>query len=90
MKPRKIIQHFRRGQVIVEIRLLRQVADIPVHANIADRLPRIRADPAVGKINRINNLMVVDFPAPFGPKNPNTSPVCTCMVKPSSERFFFS
>src|SRR6266436_2384928 len=48
-------------------------------------LPRIRALPAVGKIIPINNLIVVLFPAPFGPKNPNTSPSSTCMVKFSSE-----
>src|ERR1700738_1652731 len=52
-------------------------------------LPRMRAVPAVGKIIPINSLMVVDFPAPFGPRNPNTSPSWTCMVRPCSEVFFF-
>jgi len=46
---------------------------------------RIRALPAVGKMIPINNLIVVLFPAPFGPKNPNTSPSSTCMVKFSSD-----
>src|SRR5437879_13654774 len=50
--------------------------------------PRIRALPAVGKINRISSLIVVDLPAPFGPTNPNTSPVSTCIFSPSSEVLF--
>jgi hypothetical protein len=36
-------------------------------------LPRIRAVPVVGKISRISGLMVVDFPAPFGPREAPTS-----------------
>src|SRR5258707_1400989 len=51
-------------------------------------LPRIRALPAVGKISRISSLIVVDLTAPFGPINPNPSPVSTCMFNPSSEVFF--
>src|SRR5713101_5860745 len=51
-------------------------------------LPRIRALPAVGKISPIKSLMVVDLPAPFGPINPNTSPVSTCIFSPSSEVLF--
>src|SRR5690242_10535923 len=51
-------------------------------------LPRIRALPAVGKISPISNLMVVDLPAPFGPIKPNTSPISTCMLNPSSEVLF--
>src|SRR5258706_924718 len=50
--------------------------------------PRIRALPAVGKISRISSLIVVDLPAPFGPINPNTSPVFTCIFSPSSEVLF--
>src|SRR4029077_794077 len=52
-------------------------------------LPRIRAVPLVGKISRISSLMVVDFPAPFGPRKPNTSPVSTCILRFSSDFFFF-
>src|SRR5262249_27878377 len=51
--------------------------------------PRMRAFPAVGKIIPISSLMVVLFPAPFGPSSPNASPSSTCMVRPSSEVFFF-
>src|SRR6266478_3349652 len=50
--------------------------------------PRIRALPAVGKIRRISSLIVVDLPAPFGPINPNTSPVFTCIFNPSSDVLF--
>src|SRR5260370_11040216 len=50
--------------------------------------PRIRALPAVGKISLIRSLMAVDLPAPLGPINPNTSPVSTCMFKPSSDVLF--
>src|SRR6266404_5636437 len=52
--------------------------------------PRIRALPAVGKISRISSLIVVDLPAPFGPINPNTSPVFTCIFSPSSEVLFLN
>src|SRR5579862_129914 len=52
-------------------------------------LSSIRALPAVGKIIPISSLMVVLLPAPLGPSSPNTSPSCTCMVRPSSEVFFF-
>src|SRR5260370_14536184 len=44
--------------------------------------------PAVGKISLIRSLMAVDLPAPFGPMNPNTSPVCTCIFRPSSDVLF--
>src|ERR1700681_446243 len=35
------------------------------------------ADPDVGRIRPSNMRSVVVFPAPFGPRNPNTSPRCT-------------
>src|SRR4030095_4943135 len=50
---------------------------------------KIRALPVVGKMMPISSLIVVLFPAPFGPKNPNTSPSSICIVRPSSEVFFF-
>src|SRR5258707_8661840 len=51
--------------------------------------PRTRALPAVGKMSRISSLIVVDLPAPFGPINPNTSPVFTCIFSPSTDVLFF-
>src|SRR5277367_5920327 len=51
-------------------------------------LPRICALPASGKIRPTSSLIVVDFPAPFGPRNPNTSPSSTCMLRSSSDFFF--
>src|SRR5713101_7102227 len=38
VKPREIIEQFRRRQIIVEVRLLRQITDVPVHFHVADRL----------------------------------------------------
>ena len=37
-------------------------------------MPRIESEPLEGGINVVSNLMVVDFPAPLGPKNPKTWP----------------
>ncbi len=51
--------------------------------------PRILALPEVGKIIPINNLIVVDFPAPLGPKNPNDSPSSIRIDRFSRERFVF-
>ena len=36
--------------------------------------PASRAVPAVGAIVVVSMPIVVDFPAPFGPSSPNTSP----------------
>ncbi len=75
VKPREIIQHLRRRQVIVEIGLLGQIPDVAVHLNIGDGLPQNARRPGrPEKSARQGALMVVDFPAPFGPRNPNTSP----------------
>src|SRR5256885_10488718 len=30
-RSRKIVEHLRRGQIVVEVRLLGQVTDVPVH-----------------------------------------------------------
>ena len=40
-------------------------------------MPRTVSDPFEGLIRVVNSLMAVDFPAPFGPKNPKTCPVFT-------------
>src|ERR1700719_3268102 len=39
--------------------------------------PQITAVPAVGARNPVIIFIVVDLPAPFGPRNPNTSPAGT-------------
>src|SRR6185437_7289086 len=52
----------------------------PIRARIAgsrQSRPRMRAAPAVGKVNPIRSLRVVVFPAPFGPRKPKTSPAGT-------------
>src|SRR5664280_1453262 len=44
------------------------------------------ADPAVGAIKQVRTRMVVDFPAPLGPRNPTTSPRATSKVTLSRAR----
>jgi hypothetical protein len=39
--------------------------------------PSIRIVPDVGRSNVVSILMVVDFPAPFGPRNPKVVPCAT-------------
>src|SRR6267143_1795063 len=43
--------------------------------------------PAVGGMNPVIMRMVVDFPAPFGPRKPSTSPRSTVNEMPSTARF---
>ena len=49
MKPRKVIQQFRRSQVVVEVGLLGQVTDVPVHFHVADWLAEDSRAPCRGK-----------------------------------------
>src|SRR5205814_552141 len=44
--------------------------------------PATVALPAVGLASVQSMLIVVDFPAPFGPRKPNTSPVATLKSTP--------
>ena len=55
--------------------------------------PQISAVPSVGGRNPVIILMVVDFPAPFGPRKPSTSPFATVKEMPFTaskrpKRFF--
>jgi len=36
--------------------------------------PRMEREPFEGGINVVSSFIAVDFPAPFGPKNPKTWP----------------
>src|SRR2546430_3227903 len=45
---------------------------------------RISARPAVGNTSCMSSFSVVVLPAPFGPRNPNTSPSLTSSVRRSS------
>ena len=47
-------------------------------------LPFTVADPRVGASNPRISRMVVDFPAPFGPRNPVTLPGCTTKLRSST------
>ena len=44
--------------------------------------PAIEAVPLVGGINPVRIFIVVDLPAPLGPKNPKISPFSTENVRP--------
>ena len=48
--------------------------------------PWTTAVPWVGRARVVRILMVVDFPAPFGPSRPNTEPRGTAMLSPSRAR----
>ena len=49
VKPREIIQHLGRRQIIVEIRLLGQIPDVSVHFDVRDRLSQNARRARVGK-----------------------------------------
>jgi len=40
-------------------------------------IPQMLASPLFGEMNPVTIRMVVDFPAPLGPRNPSTSPCLT-------------
>ena len=44
--------------------------------------PATVAPPAVGLASVQRILIVVDLPAPFGPRKPNVSPACTVRSRP--------
>ena len=46
--------------------------------------PRISMVPALGSSSPVSILMVVDFPAPFGPRNPKNCPGATLKVTSST------
>ena len=48
--------------------------------------PRMRAEPAVGLIRSNRSRIVVDLPAPLGPRKPNTSPCWTSRSSSNSPR----
>ena len=41
---------------------------------VVESIPHTLADPEVGSVRPSTISIVVDFPAPFGPSNPNISP----------------
>jgi hypothetical protein len=48
--------------------------------------PAIDALPEVGARKPVSIFIVVDLPAPLGPRNPSTSPRLTLNVMPSTAR----
>src|SRR5215469_10777622 len=49
--------------------------------------PHTDTPPEVGGMNPVIMRMVVDLPAPFGPRNPRTSPLATSNETSSTARF---
>ncbi len=47
---------------------------------VTTSIPAIRTRPAVGKARVVQTLIVVVFPAPFGPSSPNSSPLANAKV----------
>jgi len=74
VEAREIIQHLRCRQIVVKIRLLWQVPDVPVHAHIAYRFAQNLGTSRRRENNPHQQFDGGAFPAPFGPRNPNTSP----------------
>jgi len=50
-------------------------------------MPATVAEPEVGAMSVPSARTVVVFPAPFGPRKPNTSPGATSIVSRSSARY---
>jgi len=44
-------------------------------------MPRIKREPLDGRMRVVRSFIVVDFPAPLGPKNPKTCPDFTDNVR---------
>ena len=72
-------------EVGVERRVLEDEADVAAHGRAlahdveaGDASPR----PSVGLASVQRILIVVDLPAPFGPRKPNVSPACTVRSRP--------
>src|SRR5712664_1268333 len=49
--------------------------------------PHTETAPALGGMNPVIMRMVVDLPAPLGPRNPSTSPLSTPKETPSTASF---
>jgi hypothetical protein len=46
----------------------------------------MRIDPELGRSKPVRHLIVVDLPAPFGPRNPKKLPAGTARSMPSTAR----
>src|SRR6266849_5254951 len=51
-------------------------------------IPSSSIDPEVGGINPVSIRMVVDLPAPFGPRKPKKQPRGTVRLSPSTAALF--
>lgn len=84
--PAKKTQVVEPAEVKVEIRLFHYAANPPKNgvAVLVEVEPKKEMDPVVGLIKDKIILKVVLFPAPLGPRNPNTSPLATWRFIPST------
>src|SRR5215467_12179069 len=55
-------------------------------SSLPTRTPSISASPELGRIRQASILVVVVFPAPFGPSRPRTSPALTSRLRRSTAR----
>src|SRR5262249_35131092 len=70
------------GHIRVRPGVLGQIAKKPLTSK-----PPINTLPSDGGINPVIIRMVVDFPAPLGPRNPSTSPFFTTNETPCTATF---
>src|SRR5437762_6522806 len=56
------------------------INDLTFSGSCHTSIPATYAFPALGRIRPVSILIVVDFPAPFGPKKPKNSPRFTCRL----------
>ncbi len=86
VKAGKETQIFNDLEIVVERELLRHVADVLADGfGIAGHIESGNgARPEVGLSRPHSMRMVVDFPAPFGPRNPKTSPLRTVRLSRST------
>ena len=83
-KQAQVFDHF---EIVVEREFLRHVADILAHGfRLAAHIEAgdLRARPDVGLSRPHNMRIVVDLPAPFGPRKPKTSPLRTSRLMRST------
>ena len=70
-----VVEQFLGGQVVVEVRILREVADAAADGRRRRPAGReSRPSPLVGNTSCISSFSVVVLPAPLGPRKPKTSP----------------
>jgi len=81
-------EHLERAEPLGEAEELGQVADPASRLPIARGAPTASASPALGRARPRSSFTVVVVPAPFGPRNPKTSPRSTVIDSPVRAALF--